>query len=288
MSTDNDKPSNEELQTRWLFSAATGFCTGSEINGPDDGAHHETWFGHAWWSEGYPDGFRSDDGHDGMWGCVTVLGYGLGPKVLPGHKCVGQWSLSADYRCPWQPEEHDPHGEHRNCPLCDGDGYLPTDCLSWVAMYRPWTVAERLADLATHLEQRDDRPGLVFASNDAPEYVSDLVTALGDAADFGPVHDEVYAVLDALADRPDVTEDDIPEIVDGMVDIYSHDLATWHASPAGLTWADEGAGLCSEESTIDQRIQADQYCLYSVLASTAFTLLTEWADDAPEAADSDK
>ena len=117
-------------------------------------------------------------------------------------------------------------------------------------------------------KSRDNGEKFTYLDNE-PQWQKDAVhTAHGDMFPDDFVYQTASAVVEAIAEALEYDadadlDDDRAEIVDGLVDIYTHDLTTWlNSNLTRLSYCDEAAeefGDPTASVDLDRRIALGQY-----------------------------
>ncbi len=95
------------------------------------------------------------------------------------------------------------------------------------------------------------------------------------------VFDAVHSILSTLAGYDDPGEDDVHEIADGLVDVYTHDRYAWAQDMHSVIDPDRVDELGGGESTGDpaELIGRAQYAFYYDATAAALEALREAAGD---------
>lgn len=266
---------------RETLAALTGFCSGSELNGPDDS---EERLGYAWHADGWPDGF-GDLGlpaecseADGWADRFTGIGNGLStPKETTGWTLVGRFPLG-ERVCPWLESEEE-HGD--GCPLCEGAGVVYLGEETTLDLYARWNVDRWASEASEHMTHRDGR---WFIADDAPAWMEELREAAGSACNYDAAAiDTQYRLLqETLSDAGSGTLDPC-EIADSSVPVYNAQRTAWLAeSLAHAGWVDDAQseGLVSDDADLFDRIAAGMYQQAYAVASAVLEALQTLRDDA--------
>jgi hypothetical protein len=272
---EEEETMNEHQIMRETLGALTGFCTGSEICGPDDGA--EPALGRfAWYVEGAPGWLTEVEAE----GAVTVFGFDLsGPPTIDGW-VLAHASPLGEASCPRCGDGTGEEHRRPECQICEGGGYVYLGCEAWLAVYRPPTPPELCVILGREIYRDPERDGRAFARKDAPEWVSGLAVAVAAEID-GPLDmlDAIYSVLGACDGHG------LPD-PDGLVDVYTADLTAWYGTSSGYYWTSEAEseGLVADDATALERVAAGQYAMYrtivDVLEAEIEDLRSDWASRA--------
>jgi hypothetical protein len=128
------------------------------------------------------------------------------------------------------------------------------------------------------LKSRENGETFYCLADDAPDWVADVVR---DCHDGELPNDWRYAIIadlfDQIATLPLVDEwsDDLVEIVDGLVSIYSHDLHAW-ATPNRWHYVDDAISNClGDGSGISEMLSAGQSDCIQQMASQILAVIEE-------------
>lgn len=126
-----------------------------------------------------------------------------------------------------------------------------------------------------------DNPRKVWSlKSDSPDWMTEAIRSAhfdGRLPDDW-IYENARSIVDSLSEHESPDDDTQHEICDGLVDVYTSALTTWlasHGLNAGLVDQAQSAGLTSEESTIDQRIQMAQYMALTYICSALRTAIEE-------------
>lgn len=144
------------------------------------------------------------------------------------------------------------------------------------------------------------RQYFVRLADGSPGWMTEIVKAAHDSCRILPddgIYSDLERVAVALAEHAEYgepesaedLEDEIGEIADGLVDVYTSDLLAWVSNPRGPEFTDRAQtdGLLADDATLDQRIMAGQYLYFEDLARCVLRDCAEVAEEEGGADDGD-
>lgn len=269
---------------RETLSCLTGFCSGSELSGPDDSEERH---GYAWHADGWPDGFgdlalpSECSEADGWADRFTGIGHVLStPKPVLGWTLVARIPC-AECECPCVRWDGLTSAADPKCPLCEGDRFLYLGEETTMDLYARWNVERWASEAEEHTTVRDGR---YFLSEDAPEWVREFFEAAGDACDHDVAGlDTQHRLFAGVLSAVSCGDSDPGTIADGCVSVYNAERSAWLAeSLAHAGWVDDACaeGLCSDDADIFTRLGAGMYHQAYAVACAVLDALQTTRDDA--------
>lgn len=142
-------------------------------------------------------------------------------------------------------------------------------------------------------DKRDDGTEFVKTADDAPEWLRDLIQdahahMFPDDWRYQAIRDVLYSLAEYDFETADDAREGDGEILDGLVDLYTHDLTAWlHSRNDRMQYVDEWVDDFGADGDTFQRLSGGQYMEYreildSVLGSLESEL--EGRENEPEAA----